>query len=263
MYNLTDFYRSLCEIAPIELSLKSIERGDYDNSGILVKQSNSVSKVLFCLDLTESAVKRAVREGVDTIVTHHPAIYSPVKSLDFEGDNKALLLAIKKGLNIISMHLNLDFASGGIDAVLAQSLGAKNHKILDYITETNGYGREFEIEKTTLKNYLAFAKKTLGTKKIIAFGNNAREIKKVATFCGGGSGTALAMVRSGKTDADLIVSADIPHHIILELLERGKAVLELTHYSAEIIGFKAFVSRVVKATNGDLQTVFFEDRRFM
>ena len=263
MYNLTDFYAILNDIAPIELSLKSIEKGDYDNSGILVKQTEKVNKALFCLDLTESAVNRAIRLKCDTIVTHHPAIYTPVKSLDIGGENKALLKAISKGLNIISMHLNLDFATCGIDANLAKTLGAKSYKILDYVVDGFGYGREFSIQETTLSNYANFVKNALKTKKVIAYGNKNTKIKSVASFCGAGSPVALKMVKGGLTNADLIVSADIPHHILLELLELNKCVLVLTHYSAEIVGFKDFANQVKERVKGGVEIIYFEDKRFM
>ena len=116
MCNLKDFMAVLEQVAPLELSKKMIELGDYDNSGIIVKNNDTVKKVLFSLDLTENAVDFAVESRCDAIVTHHPAIYAPIKELSFDGDTKALLKATVSGLNVISMHLNLDIAESGIDA---------------------------------------------------------------------------------------------------------------------------------------------------
>ncbi len=262
MYDLNEFYSLLCKIAPMELSLKQIERGAYDNSGILVRQTDKIKKCLFCLDLVSSAVNKAIRSGCDTVVTHHPTIYSPVKALDCHGENAALLSAIRHGLNVISMHLNLDAAFGGTDECFARALGAKSYKIIDLIDGVHGYGREFEIEKTAFASYVAFAKKALSTKSIIAYGNRNAKITRVASFCGGGGSAALAAVKNGSTKADLIVSADLPHHVVLELLERGKLVMQTTHYAAEIAGVKAFAVNSEKATSGHVKTEIFLNKRF-
>ena len=57
MYNLREFFGVLDKIAPIKYSLMQIEKGDYDNSGILVKMHDSVERALFSLDLSTFAVE--------------------------------------------------------------------------------------------------------------------------------------------------------------------------------------------------------------
>ena len=52
MYSLEKFFSVLDEYAPLKLSHKMIEQGDYDNSGIIVQVKNDVQKVLFSLDLS-------------------------------------------------------------------------------------------------------------------------------------------------------------------------------------------------------------------
>ena len=129
-----------------------IKDGGYDNSGILIKQHDNVCKIMFALDIGVDVVKRAKRLGCDTIITHHPAIYMPVSSLDYQDPNTgAVLLATKYGMNVISMHLNLDCAPLGIDYYLAQALGSKDAKIIEQSAPKTGYGREFCLNKTTFK----------------------------------------------------------------------------------------------------------------
>lgn len=263
MYSLKEFFSKLDEIAPIEYSYKQIERGDYDNSGIIVKVNEEVKKVLFTLDLTELAVKKAKRLGVDTIVTHHPAIYAPIKSLDVTSpDTASLLSAIENKINVISMHLNLDVASGGIDASLAKALGGKEYKILDYLTEKVGYGREFKIPKTSLLEYKKLVKKALDTDKIICYGKKTANINKVASFCGAGGSHAVKIVKEGITDADLIVTSDLAHHLIKEFIERDKLVMIIPHYVSEEYGFKRFCENVKNIVKDKAEIFYFDDRRF-
>ena len=259
MYNLKEFTAILEEYAPLKISLSAIESGDYDNSGVIVDSHDSIEKVLFTLDLSLAAVERAKELGVDTIVTHHPAIYRPIKSLSRVGETAALLSAVRQGLNIISMHLNLDMAENGVDQSLAIALGGKEVKSVTKIGDY-GYGKEFDFcgDLDTLK---ATAEETLKTERVITYGGGA--VKKVASFCGGGSSVALEAVLLNKTEADTIVTSDMPHHVIKELIESGKKILIIPHYSSEQYGFNKFYEWTLQKINGKAKAYYFEDKRFM
>lgn len=263
MYKISEILNVLEDFAPLSLSQKMIDRGDYDNSGVLINCHNNIKKVLFSLDLSKESVKRAKRLGCDTIITHHPAIYMPIKSLSGEDVVSApVLSAIKNGMNVISMHLNLDIAKGGIDQALSEALGAKNAKVLDVVDGELGYGREFCLESQTLKQFTQKLKESLKTKRIIIYGSLNAQINSVASFCGGGSSHAQQMVNGGKTSAEVIVTSDMPHHVIKDLVENGKAVIIITHYASENYGFYKFFEKVSSRLNG-AQTFYFEDKRFL
>ena len=77
VYDLVD------SLAPFALSREYCEKHDgYDNSGILLDCGKDVTDVMFSLDLSPEAAARAKAAGADCIVTHHPAIYSPLHALD-------------------------------------------------------------------------------------------------------------------------------------------------------------------------------------
>ncbi len=261
MYKINDFFTELDKIAPIKYSLMQIEQGDYDNSGILVHMHDDVKKALFSLDLSVAAVNRAKRLKCDTVVTHHPAIYHPVKALDVNGDTAAVALAVKFGLNVISMHLNLDVATGGIDDSLCTGLGGKNYKFLNGLDENAHYGREFKVSGTLaeLKKHIA---NTFCTKKTLLYGKPTNKAGVLASFCGAGSEYALSYVRGGGV-ADTIITSDMPHHVLKELTERGKQVIILTHYASENYGFKRFFETAKSNVSGDAECVYFEDERFL
>ncbi|MBQ8196912.1 MAG: Nif3-like dinuclear metal center hexameric protein [Clostridia bacterium] len=263
MYNTQSFMQILDKHAPLSLSQKMIEKGSYDNSGLLINNGKPVSKVLFTLDLSLQALKVAKRYGCDTIVTHHPAIYSPISSIDAEnGDTAVIYGAINSGYSVISMHLNLDVAKGGIDDCLCKALGGVSYKILEYTDELHGYGREFNLGGITLQKFTANVKKTFGTRKVIVYGGKNTVLNKGASFCGGGSSHALKMVENSKTDADVIVTSDMPHHVIKALVERGKCIVLLPHYTAENYGFKKYFEKIKREAKG-VECFYFEDRRFV
>ena len=96
--------------------------------------------------------------------------------------------------------------------------------------------------------------------KIICYGN--QKVQKVASFCGGGASHALDFVLTSKTTADTIVTSDMPHHVLKELIEKDKNVIIIPHYASEDYGFKKFYEYVKEKKDEKLKVFYFEDRRF-
>ncbi|MBE7086814.1 MAG: Nif3-like dinuclear metal center hexameric protein [Clostridiales bacterium] len=262
MFSLDKFFEVLDRLAPLSLSKRMIELGNYDNSGILIKTHSECKGVLFALDLSKEVVDRAVRLKCDTVVTHHPAIYNPLSSLSVEdASSRTVTYAVKKNLNVISMHLNLDVADGGIDDCLRVGLGGNKYKILEYVTELNGYGRLFDITPLKLCEFKSKIQDRFNTKKVVCYGGRNRVIKKVASFCGGGSSHADSAVRGG-IDADVVVTSDVPHHVIKNVIDSGKCLVILPHYASEEYGFKKYFERVKEGVLGAVPTHYYDDKRF-
>lgn len=259
---ISDVMAVLEKYAPLRYSREWVEKGAYDNSGIIINNHEEIKGILFSLDLSVVAIKKAKANSCDTIITHHPAIYHPIKNLDVNSPSSvALLQATKLGLNVISMHLNLDIAENGIDESLAKGLGAEKTKILEQIIDSSiGYGREFEIEETTFEQFKRKAMNTLNAKRVLTFGSAKQKIKKVASFCGAGSGDAISYIERGG-QADLIVTADAPHHAIKQCIESGKCLMTPTHYAIENYGFNIFYQSVTKEINE--KSFIFTDERFL
>ena len=259
MCKISDFMTLIDEIAPLSLSCKMIEKGSYDNSGLLVKMSDKADKILFTLDLSVKAVLYAIDNGFDTILTHHPAIYSPIKTISIDAD-KALAMALKNGLNIISMHLNLDVAEQGIDCSLCQGLGGKDIQIIEVVDGEQGYGRRAKVEKQSINEFVKNIKNTFGSEKVISYGD--KPVENIASFCGSGGGCAVENL--DKLDGvDTIVSSDFAHHHIKEIIERDKNVVIIPHYVSEQFGFYKFYEVVKQKLDKRAQTFYFLDNRFM
>ena len=93
-------------VAPQELAL------DWDNVGLLVDAGQPVDGVLTTLDITPAVVREAVENDCQLIVSHHPVIFHPLRTLAAD-DVPALLM--KNGISAICMHTNLDAAPGGVN----------------------------------------------------------------------------------------------------------------------------------------------------
>ncbi len=259
MYKISHLMTLIDEFCPLSLSYKMIEKGSYDNSGLLVKLSDSANKILFSLDLSVSAVLSAIENGCDTIITHHPAIYSPIKAISIDTDT-ALALAVKNGLNIISMHLNLDVAPCGIDNCLCQGLGGENIQILEIVDGDCGYGRLAKTNKQSIEKFVQKVKEKFNSDKVIYYGNRA--VENIASFCGSGGTSAIEGL--DKLDGvDTVITSDVAHHQLKELIEKDKNVVIIPHYVSEQFGFYNFYQIINQKLKGKAQTIYFLDNRFM
>ena len=252
---IKDVYTLIDRYAPFSLSENyCAEHGWYDNSGVIISHDDDVSGICFSLDCTSKSVEFAVKNGCNLLVTHHPAIFDPVKRVDGN-----IYAAARAGLGIISCHLNLDFAEKGVDYSFAERLGAASQTIIEKVG-SGGYGRLFSVD-CTFGEFISEAERALST-KALCFGDVKRRIKTVASFCGAGLETSSI----DEADADLYCSADVKHHVLTYALDRGKCVISFTHYASEIYGiinlYRHFLAlKEIKEQN--MKLCFFDDKRYV
>jgi len=260
---LKDLFSLVQKVAPISLSDEYCKNYDaYDNSGILVDVCQDVSKIMFSLDLSLRVVKMASANKANCIITHHPAIFGGMKNFLVQTDEKARAIAecIKKGISVISMHLNFDVVKGGIDDKLMLGLGGKTALATMEPVQDGGYGKVFEVQGGVFSDYVAGVFKTFNTEKSIYYGDSFKEVRKVASFCGAGANEK-AVAFAIEHGVDVFVSSDFKHHIITSLLDNGINVICLTHYSAEYYGFNRMAQTLIK--NLHLPGIIYIDKGLM
>ncbi len=253
---LAEIYKLIDGIAPFSLSRDYCEKyGAYDNSGILVDCGREITGILFSLDCSLRAVAAAKEAGAELLVTHHPAIYAPLNRL---GQDDPVTACARAGISVLSAHLNLDCARGGIDDCLAKAIGAEKTVRMHELPQ-GGYGSFFTIDLCPLSAFVKKTEKALHTGRILVYGD--RPVEKIASFCGAGmdeESVAFALEKG----ADTFVSSDPKHHLIAEAVGKGLNVVILTHYAAENYGFETFY-RKIKEKCSLVRTEFFTDERLM
>lgn len=107
---------------------------DYDNVGLLVgDQNHPVERVLICLDVTEAVVREAIEKKCQLIVSHHPLIFQPIRTITTDQEQGRILFElIRNDIALFSAHTNLDAALDGVSFVLANSLGLDNLRFLKH-----------------------------------------------------------------------------------------------------------------------------------
>ena len=250
---LNEFYKITNEFAPKTLSDEYCKTFNcYDNSGILVDTGEDVNAVLFTLDLSMQAIEKAIAYKVKLIVTHHPVIYGGIQNVcvdAFQPLGEKLVRCIQNGISVISMHLNLDCAEGGIDASLKEGIekcaGGGNSETLSIMhpLSQGGYGRAYTVGETTLGALAQEMEKEFSTSRILAYGKKEKTISRIASFCG--SGFDEESVRFAvEHDVDVIVSSDPKHHVLTLANEKNISVIVLTHYASEYYGFKKYYEKI-------------------
>lgn len=109
----------------------------YDNSGLSVGDtSQEATGVLCTLDVNDEVLNEAIRLKANLIVSHHPVIFSGLKSLT--GKNKVEKIVIKAIQNNIALyagHTNFDNVNNGVNQVICQKIGLQNSTILSPLKE--------------------------------------------------------------------------------------------------------------------------------
>lgn len=105
---------------------------DWDNVGLLIgSPAQNVHKILTCLDVTESIIDKAIAEGYDMIVSHHPFLFRSMKRINTDKPlGRMIQKLLSHNIAVFAAHTNLDTTFGGVNDVLAQKLNLTDLKPL-------------------------------------------------------------------------------------------------------------------------------------
>lgn len=209
---------------------------EWDNVGLLVgNNKKDVKKIQLSIDATEEAVDYAAQNNVDMIVTHHPLIFKPLKSIVMsELSGRKIIKLIENGLNLYSIHTNLDSSKDGLNDYILELLEVKKYKIIDINAndETAGIGRMYTLEeKITILEYADFIKTKMKIKNVRVISNDLKsEVKKIALI----NGSGMSYWRKVKSlGADLFITGDISYHDALDAKESGLHLIDIGHFESE------------------------------
>jgi dinuclear metal center YbgI/SA1388 family protein len=112
---------------------------EWDNVGLQIgDKSWPVQTIRIALDPTPDVVKDAIKNNVDLLITHHPLIFRPLKSINFNKPLGSIIqMASHHRMAIFSAHTNLDNAMDGLNDVLARRIGLRNLKVLGHPKKDN------------------------------------------------------------------------------------------------------------------------------
>lgn len=208
----------------------------WDNVGLLCGSAKQeVRKLMVALDPFESVCKEAAQWGADLLVTHHPVIFQPAKSVtDDDGVGRALLQLIRHDISAINAHTNLDCTPGGVNDVLAAKVGLQDVAVLNPkgVNEEGipwGLLRHGTVESCSLGEFLAQVKAALGCEGL-RYTDGGKAVHHVAV---GGGACAGALREVADAGCDTFVTADVRYNQFWDAAELGVNLIDAGHFATE------------------------------
>ena len=203
----------------------------WDNCGLLCgRKDREVKKILVALDPFATVIDEAIALGVDLIVTHHPLIFRD-KLMAVNEDTEAgrcVLKLIENGVAAINAHTNLDMAPGGVNEVLAKTLGLADIEIVDPV-ENYGLLRKGNVAEQPLEDFLGVVKSSLKCKGLRYVSSG----KPVTTVAVGGGSCADFMQAALAAGCDTFVTADVKYNQFRTAYELGLNLIDAGHFHTE------------------------------
>jgi len=211
---------------------------DWDNVGLMVGDpAVEVTGIMVALDPTEEVMAEASRSGCNTVVTHHPLIFKPLKALRLdEPGTRILCQAVLTGMAVISCHTNLDKINGGVSDMLANGLGlGATRPLVPEIPDREGapcgFGRVGDLPAPLdFPDFVELVKTRLGVPVLPVAGQPPEQIATVAVC--GGSGSELGPLAQ-EAGAQVYLTGEIKHSMARWAENAGFCLIDAGHFATE------------------------------
>lgn len=230
MITVKDIYNYIDSFAPFETAL------GYDNTGLLMGDSTTqVKNVLVSLDITEDVLNEAHSMGAELIISHHPVIFKPLKSIN---SNSIPYMLARLNLSAICAHTNLDLSPEGVNICLAHTLGLENITLTDEGIAVGDLSAN--NNKLNSKQFAEFVKNKLNCNGV-RYTNIKNSINRVSVG-GGACGEYIYLAKS--LGADAFLTGEIKHNHILESHNINLTVVDAGHYKTEDVVIDFLVQKL-------------------
>jgi dinuclear metal center YbgI/SA1388 family protein len=243
-------------IGVIESLAPPILAEHWDNCGLQVgSRTWPVKKVWIALDPLLEVVREAAGQEVDLLVTHHPLLFNPLRSIDVETPvGKIVETALTARMAIYSAHTNLDSASEGLNHIFAGVIGL--HDLVPMVPcdaeesgrqggAPAGMGRIGRLDQPLSLAELAHRIRirfNLPGVKIV--GEPESMVDRVAVCSGSGSSLLDAFLNS---DAQVYLTGDLRYHDARRVEDDGRAMIDVGHFASEHIFIDPLVAHLRQA----------------
>lgn len=222
-----------------------------DPVGLQIQSGRSeTAAVCVTLDLTEDVADEAIRRGADCIVTFHPCIFTPLRTITDESRaGRVATRLIRAGVAVIALHTNFDAHPRGTNAVFGGRLGLRDMRPLVPDARRAGFGIGVvgTLPVAVAPELLAeMTAELCGAPVIIAPKAGQTGVQTVAVVCGSGFSFLDAAIASG---ADAFITADVKYHGYHAAAER-LALISPGHYEMEQFVPAALAQELRSLTGG-------------
>lgn len=204
----------------------------WDNDGLLLchDRDSEITRVLTCLDVTFAAIEEAKEKGCDMIISHHPLLFSPVKSITEDTIvGQKLLLLMDAGISLLALHTRFDGAVGGLNELFGRDLGIFPDPDVTLLPDEPYIGGIGRLPARMSPRALAERVSDVLSSPVRLF-SAEMDVYCVGYCCGSGKDLVMPCLHAG---ADAFVGGDLSYHVVQEAVERGMTVIDCGHFSSE------------------------------
>lgn len=247
-------------VAKLEKRIPKSWAESWDNPGLSVAECDmDINRIAVALDATEETVALAASGGCCMLVTHHPLIFRPMRSVLYDScAGRTVISAVKNSVALYSAHTNWDSSREGVNFALASLLGLEDIAPL-IPSETGAWGMGAvgalpeAVDFRELSEMLA---EKWGLSDFTLYGSGGSQVKRIAL--GGGACQEFwpAALSSG---ADCFITADVSYHNRLEALAAGLLLVRADHGEMERASLPALKTAVAEETGID--TILLKESR--
>ncbi len=209
----------------------------WDNTGWQLTPKNPATTectgALVCLDVTESVVDEALREGCNLIISHHPLIFKGLRSITgATPSQRAVITAIGRGIAVYSSHTALDSAPEGVSHELGLRLGLHDmHPLVEGNMPGAGLGVLGTLPAAMgAPEFIEEVKRVYETDAVRVSACGAPSTVSTVALCSGSGGEFIA--DAIKAGADVYVTSDVRYHDFLDY-HRDILIVDTGHYDSE------------------------------
>lgn len=231
---ISDVMRIIEDYAPTSLA------EDFDNVGLLVGDEGiEVTGALLSLDVDLGVAAEAKARGANLIISHHPIIFDPVKSITANTPmGRCLMFLIQNEISVYCAHTNLDSAAGGLNDLIAALLELEHTEPIKDNGSGEGLGRVGTLAQPLTMEALAGSLKKKFKVPFIRYSGGANDVVSRAAVCSGGGGGLLEYI--SQTHADVYITGDLKYNDARAAAAQGINIIEVSHYDSEILAPQLF-----------------------
>ncbi|XP_076285897.1 cytosolic iron-sulfur assembly component 1 isoform X2 [Lasioglossum baleicum] len=244
---LTQVVDALKEYADLPLA------ASWDNVGLLIEPTEPklVSHILLTNDLTEDVMQEALHLHSDMIITYHPLIFAPMKSVTTRSWKERIVAkCLENKIAVYSPHTTFDSVKGGVNDWLASAFQSvlDSSKPID-VNKTNdeyGFGRLCILKRQiSIDEAVQFVKERTGLSHVrLARARQTNGFINTIALCAGSGASVLKDV-----SADLYLTGEMLHHDLLDAIHKGTSVILTNHSDSERGFLKSFSSTLQDRLN--------------
>lgn len=233
-----ELYAALQQKIPASLSC------DWDNDGLMccADPEREVKRVLIALDITAAVAQKAIDAGYDTVISHHPLIFSPLRSLNPDDPvAKKVIGLLRAGVTAMSFHTRLDAVEGGVNDVLAEALGLCD--VVPFGADGEAIGRIGTLKNAmTLSDFGLLVKRVTGAEQVL-LSDAGLPVHRVAVLGGSGASDIPYAKAAG---ADTYLTGELKHNNLTDAPENGMNLVAGGHFYTEHLVCKRICEMVLE-----------------